>query len=79
MIEVFKRLKGIPPPTMTEIFRLGNIKYTINPWDLDNQLPKIVYCGLETIACKGPQLVIIIIIQSLFNVGYIITHTDKFT
>ena len=76
MIEVFKRLKGITPPIMTEIFRLGNIKYTINPRDLDNYLPKIVYCELETIACKGPQL---IMIKSLFNVAYIITHTDKFT
>ena len=57
MIEIFKCLKGISPPTMNEIFRLKTIPYTIrNPRDLDNRLPKIAYCGLETIAYKGPQL-----------------------
>ena len=36
---------------------LRNIPYTIrNPRDLDIQLPKTVYCGLETMAYKGPQL-----------------------
>ena len=57
MIEIFKCLKGISPPIMNEIFRLRNIPYTIrNPRDLDSRLPKTVYCGLETIAYKGPQI-----------------------
>ena len=57
MIEIFKCLKGISPPIMNDIFRLRNIPYTIrNPRDLDSRLPKTVYCGLETIAYKGPQL-----------------------
>ena len=51
MIEIFKCLKGISPPIMNEI------RNTIrNPRDLDSRLPKTVYCGLETIAYKGPQL-----------------------
>ena len=42
---------------MKEIFRLRNIPYTIrNPRDLDSWLPKTVYCGLKTLAYKGPQL-----------------------
>ena len=42
---------------MNEIFRLRNIPYTIrNLRDLESQLPKTVYCGLEFIANKGPQL-----------------------
>ena len=57
MIEIFKCLKGISPPIMNDIFRLRNIPYTIrNPRDLDSWLPKTVYCGLETLAYKGPQL-----------------------
>ena len=57
MIEIFKFLKGISLPIMNEIFRLRNIPYTIrNPRDLDSQLPKTVFCGLETTAYKGPQL-----------------------
>ena len=57
MIEIFKCLKGISPPIMNEIFRLRNIPYTErNPRNLDSRLPKTVYCGLETIAYKGPQL-----------------------
>ena len=57
MIKIFKCLQGISPPIMNEIFRLRNIPYTIrNPRDLDSRLPKIVYCGLETIAYKGAQL-----------------------
>ena len=57
MIEIFKCLKGISPPIMNDIFRLRNIPYTIrNPRDLDSRLPKTVYCGLETLAYKGPQL-----------------------
>ena len=40
MIEIFKYLKGISPPTMNEIF---------------GQLPKTVYCELETMAYKGQQ------------------------
>ena len=56
MIEIFECLKGISPPIMNEIFRLRNIPYTIrNPRDLDSRLPKTVYCGLETIAYKGPN------------------------
>ena len=36
---------------------MRNISYTIrNPRDLDNRLPKTLFCGLETIAYKGPQL-----------------------
>ena len=51
MIEIFKCLQGISPPIMNEI------RNTIrNPRDLDSRLPKTVYCGLETIAYKGPQL-----------------------
>ena len=57
MIEIFKCLKGISPPIMNDIFRLRNIPYTIrNLRDLDSWLPKTVYCGLETLAYKGPQL-----------------------
>ena len=42
---------------MNDIFRLRNIPYTIrNARDLDRWLPKTVYCGLETLAYKGPQL-----------------------
>ena len=42
---------------MNKIFRLRNIPYTIgNPRDLDSQLPKTLYCGLETIPYKGRQL-----------------------
>ena len=53
MIQIFKCLKDI----MNEIFMLRNIPYTIrNPRDLDSPLPKTVYCELETIAYKGPQL-----------------------
>ena len=56
MIEIFKCLKGISPPIMNEIFSLRNIPYTIrNQRDL-NSLPKTVYCALETIAYKEPQL-----------------------
>ena len=36
---------------------LRSIPYTItNPRDFDSQLPKNVYCGLEAIKYKGPQL-----------------------
>ena len=57
MIQIFKYLKGISPPVMNEIFKLRNILYTIrNPRDLDSELPKTVYCGLKSIAYKGPQL-----------------------
>ena len=43
-------------PIMNDKFRLRNIPYTIrNPRDLDRGLLKTVYCGLETIAYKGPQ------------------------
>ena len=53
MIEILKCLTGI----MNEILRLKNIAYTIrNPRVLDSRLPKIAYCGLETIEYKGPQL-----------------------
>ena len=57
MIEIFKCLKGISPPIMNDILRLRNISYTIrNPRDPDSWLPKTVYCELETLAYKGPQL-----------------------
>ena len=57
MIEIFKCLKGISPPIINDILRLRNIPYTIrNPRDLDNWLPKTVYCGFETLAYKGRQL-----------------------
>ena len=57
MIEIFKCLKGIYLPIMNDIFRQTNIPYTIrNSKDLDSWLPKTVYCGLETLAYKGPQL-----------------------
>ena len=57
MIEIFKCLKGISPPIMNDIFRRRKIPYTItNPRDLDSWLPKTVYCGLDTLAYKGPQL-----------------------
>ena len=57
MIEILKCVKCISPPIRNEIFRLRNIAYTIrNPRDLDIRLPKTVYCRLETIAYKGPQL-----------------------
>ena len=53
MIENFKCLISISPTVMNEIFRLRNIPYTIrNPTNLDSQLPKTVYGGLETIAYK---------------------------
>ena len=36
---------------------LKSISYTIrNPRDFDSQLPKIMYCGLETVTCNRPQL-----------------------
>ena len=42
---------------MNEIFKLRNIANTIgNPRDLEIQVLKTMYCGLETIAYKGPQL-----------------------
>ena len=42
---------------MSEIFILRNIPHTIrNARDLDSYLPKTVYCSLETITYKGPQL-----------------------
>ena len=51
MIEIFKLLKGISPPIINDIFCKRNISYTIrNPKDLDSQIPKTVYCGLDTIA-----------------------------
>ena len=57
MIEIFKCLKGISPSIMNEIFQLRNIPYTIKfPRDLDSQLPTTVYCKIETIAYKEPQL-----------------------
>ena len=57
MTEIFKCLKVLSPPIINEIFRLKNIPYTVtNPRNFDSQLPKIVYCGLETISNKGPQL-----------------------
>ena len=57
MIKIFKYLKGISPPIMNDIFRLKNISYTTrNPRDLNSWLPKTVYCGLETIPYKRPQL-----------------------
>ena len=57
MIEIFKSLKGISPPIMNDTFRLRNIPYTTrNPRDLNSWLPKTVYCGLKTLAYKGPQL-----------------------
>ena len=57
MTEIFKCIKGLSPPIINEIFRLKNIPYTVtNPRNFDSQLPKIVYCGLETISNKGPQL-----------------------
>ena len=55
MIEIFKCLKGVSPPIMNDIFRLRNIT-SDDPRDLDSWLPKTVYCGLETLAYKGPQL-----------------------
>ena len=57
MIEIFKYVKGLSPPIMSEIFMLRNIPCTIrNARDLDSYLPKTVYCSLETITYKGPQL-----------------------
>ena len=57
MIEIFKCLKDISPPIMNDLFRLRNILHTIrNPRDLDSCFPKTVYCGLEILAYKGPQL-----------------------
>lgn len=57
MIKIFQFMKGLSPVIMNEIFMLGDIQYTIsNPTDLDSQFPKTVYCGLETISYKGPQL-----------------------
>ena len=57
MIEIFKSLKGLSPSNMNEILMLRNIPYTIrNPRNIDSQLPKTVYCRLETITYKGPQL-----------------------
>lgn len=53
----FQTYKRCISPIMNKIFMLRNIPYTIrNPRDLDIQLPKTVYCGLETMAYKGPQL-----------------------
>ena len=47
----------LSPPIMNEIFMLRNIPYTMrNPRDLGSQLPKTVYCTLETITYKRPQL-----------------------
>ena len=55
-IQISKFLNGIFSPIMNEIFRLRNIPYTIrNPRDLDGQLPKTLYCGLES-TYKRPQL-----------------------
>ena len=57
MIEIFKCLKGISSPSRNEIFRLGNTPYTIRDLrDLDSQLPKTVFCELETIIHKRAQL-----------------------
>ena len=57
MTEIFKCLKRTSLPIMNEIFRLRNIPYTVtNPRNLHSQLPKTVYCGLETISNKGLQL-----------------------
>lgn len=57
MIKIFQFMKGLSPVIMNEMFMLGDIQYTIsNPTDLDSQFPKTVYCGLETISYKGPQL-----------------------
>ena len=67
MIEIFKCLKGISPPIMNEIFTLRNIPYTIrNPRDLGSQLPKTVYCGLETIEYKGPPLLLLLLLFLFF-------------
>ena len=57
MVEIFKCIKGIWPPIISEIFWLRNIPYTIrNQRDHDSRLPKTVYCGLETMVYKGPRL-----------------------
>ena len=35
---------------------LRSVPYDIrNPRDLDSQLPKLVYCGLETVVYKVPK------------------------
>ena len=42
---------------INEIFMLRSVPYDIrNPRDLDSQLPKLVYCGLETVAYKVPKI-----------------------
>ena len=52
---LYKRI--IPIMNMNEIFMLRSVSYTIkNSKDLDSQLPKLVYCGLETITYQVPQL-----------------------
>ena len=57
IIEIFRYLKSLSPPLTNEIFIFRNIPYPIrNPKDLGCQLLKTVYCGLETITYKGPQL-----------------------
>ena len=54
---VFKCLKGLYLSIMYEIFMLKNIPYIIrNLRDLDSQLPKILYCELETVTYNRPQL-----------------------
>ena len=57
MIRVFKCLKGLYPSILYEIFMLKNILCIIrNLRDLDSQLPKILYCELETVTYNRPQL-----------------------
>ena len=57
MIDIFHCVKCLSLPIMNEIFMLKNTPYNIrNLRDVDKHLSKTLYCGLETITCKGPQL-----------------------
>ena len=42
---------------MTKILMLRNIQHNIrNPRGIDSQLPKTMYCGLETVTYKGREV-----------------------
>ena len=56
MLVIFQCLKGISPHIINEVFMLWNIPYTMRILrDLDSQLKKTLYWGLETIAYKATK------------------------
>ena len=57
LIEIFKIKKGFPPPIMGSILKGRNNNYNVrNFQELETEIKRTLYFGLETITYRSPQL-----------------------